>query len=150
SLLDVPPSSGIPVDGRELDAFFREAGVVIAEAEARQREHDRTNATRFNLFHWLEPDENKLSDILADLLDPLGRHGQGTLFWRLLLEQLRIESPKNSARSVHVQREAPTHGILKYRRRIDILVEADAIVAVENKIDSSEQTDQVKDYLDHL
>jgi hypothetical protein len=32
-------------------------------------------ATGFNVFHLIEPDENKLSDILAGLLDPKGSHG---------------------------------------------------------------------------
>ena len=33
---------------------------------------------------------------------------------------------------------------------LDVLVDADAMVAIENKVDSAEQTDQVKDYLEHL
>ncbi len=49
-----------------------------------------------------------------------------------------------------VQREAPTFGIQKYRRRMDLLVEAGAWLVIENKVDSLEQPGQVKDYLEHL
>ena len=50
-----------------------------------------------------------------------------------------------------VHREVPTHGILKYLRRMDVLVEAGMLkVAIENKVDSIDQPEQVKDYLEHL
>lgn len=148
SLLPAPPST--VVAPQDLEAFLTAAGEVIVRAEARQRIEDRTQASRFNVFGLIEPDENKLSDIIADLLDPEGAHGQGVLFLRKFLEKLGLHQSSPTCRRVVVQREAPTHGIKLFRRRLDVMVDADAMVVIENKVDSAEQTDQVKDYLDHL
>jgi hypothetical protein len=134
----------------ELKDFFASIRNRVEHAKAQQRRIDKQRATGFNVFHLIEPDENKLSDILADLLHPEGGHGQGDLFLRLLFKQLGLGSHVKLTKGATVQREAPTHGILKYRRRMDVFVEAGALVVIENKVDSLEQVDQVKDYLDHL
>jgi hypothetical protein len=132
-----------------LKRFFSAVGSRVAIAEKKQQQRDRKEATGFNVFNLIDPDENKLSDVLADLLDPKGTHGQGDLFLRLLLEQLDLGS-NAKLKDATVRREVPTHGILKYLRRIDVLVEAGMLLAIENKVDSIDQPEQVKDYLDHL
>jgi len=132
------------------EKFFAAVSILVARAEKQQQELERTEATRFNVFEFIEPDENKLSDILADLLNPSGSHGQKDTFLRLLIEQLGVGSRKMSLVGARVEREAPTHGILKFRRRIDVLVNAGILVAIENKVDAAEQTDQIQDYLEHL
>ena len=137
-------------DWKHLKRFFSAVGSRVAIAEKKQRQRDRREATRFNVFDLIDPDENKLSDVLADLLDPEGKHGQGDLFLRLLFKQLDLGSDAKLAKDATVHREAPTHGILKYLRRIDVLVEAGMLLAIENKVDSIEQSEQVKDYLEHL
>lgn len=43
---------------------------------------DRLLATRFNVFEYIQPNENRLSDLIADLLDPKGKHGQGQVLLR--------------------------------------------------------------------
>jgi len=140
-----------PVEMPEVKDFFSAAGHVIEAAEARQRKADRLQASRFNVFDLIEPDENKLSDILADLLDPQGRHGQGDRFLRLLFDRIGLGAADlGGIAQAKVQREAPTHGIQKYRRRLDVLIDAGVLVAIENKVDSWEQPEQVKDYLEHL
>jgi hypothetical protein len=140
------------VEQPELEQFFAGVSYRLELAETTQRRLDQILATRFNVFKLIEPDENKLSDILADLLDPKGSHGQCDLFLRRLFEILGHGAMAKLATDITVRREAPTNKIEKYRRRIDILVEAgtEALLAIENKVDSPEQTDQVKDYLEHL
>lgn len=145
------PAACEPINAQQMADFFAVAGKLIDEAENREREINRIEARAFNVFALIEPDENKISDILADFLDPRGQHGQRDRFLRLLVEKLRPGSNFLGLDSARVSREAPTHGIQKYRRRIDILVVSTGIViAIENKIDALEQSDQVKDYLDHL
>ncbi len=145
-----PGSSRPLADRREMEKFFVEVNDRVTLAETRQRRLDKRLATNFNVFDLIEPDENKLSDILASLLDPNGDHGQGDVFLRLLFERTGVGSDAKLTEGAKVQREAPTHGILKYRRRMDVLVEAGALLAIENKVDSQDQRDQVKDYLGHL
>jgi hypothetical protein len=134
----------------ELARFFSNAGRRLRIAEEQRQQLDRVEATHFNVFRLIEPDENKLSDILADLLDPNGSHGQGGLFLALLLEELGLASVAKSLSTAVVQREATTHGIAKYRRRMDVMVECGVTLAIENKVDALDQADQVKDYLEHL
>ena len=140
------PRAGIA----ELRQFFCDAEFRLKLAIASQREIDRKLATAFNVFHLIEPDENKLSDILADLLNPAGKHGQGDLFLRRLFAQLGLNPARNLTDITTVRREAPTGSIAKYRRRIDILVDAGALIGIENKVDAGEQPDQAKDYLEYL
>jgi len=134
----------------KVERFFSTIKARVEKAERQQRSIDQRLATAFNVFHLIKPDENKLSDILANLLDPDGTHGQGDLFLRLLFERLRLGSSASLTKHATVQREAPTHGILKYRRRMDVFVAAGALLVIENKLDALEQRDQVKDYLAHL
>lgn len=134
----------------ELKDFFATVSNKLKLAEGEKARTDKVQATRFNVFDLIDPDENKLSDIIADLLDPRGGHGQGTLFLGLLFKQLWPERAAALAENIQVQREAPTYGVNKYRRRMDILVVAGTWLAIENKVDSAEQPDQVKDYLEHL
>src|SRR5882672_6602937 len=134
-----------PVGRAEVVRFFADVRRRVELAEMRQRRIDKRRATRFNVLDLIEPDENKLSDILADLLDPKGKHGQGDLFLRLLFKQLSLGSDQKPTKDASVQREAPTHGIQKYRRRMDVFVQAGVLVAIENKVDSVDQIDQVKD-----
>jgi hypothetical protein len=138
-------------DWKHLKRFFFSIRSRVAIAQEEQQQLDRKKATRFNVFDLIQPDENKLSDILRDLLDPNGDHGQEDLFLALLFKQLGISADPKLMKGVTVYREASTHGILKYLRRMDVLIEAGMLkVAIENKIDSSEQPEQVKDYLEHL
>jgi hypothetical protein len=149
SLANGSPESRVRVS--EVEKFFSEIDLKV---EPQQRRRDRQLATRFNVFHFLQPDENKLSDVLAWMLDPKGSHGQGGLFLRLLFgmvfKQVHLGTDTTLTMVAKVQREAPTFGIDKYRRRMDVLVEAGAWLVIENKVDSLEQHEQVKDYLKYL
>ena len=145
-----PDSSSVLVRQAELRRFFTAVSRRAEQAEKQQGRLDKRQATGFNVFDLIKPDENKLSDVLKRLLDPKGAHGQGDLFLRLLFEQLQLGSDQKLTKSAKVQTEAPTHGILKYRRRMDVFIEAGVLLAIENKLDSLDQEYQVKDYLDHL
>ena len=106
----------------------------------------------FNVFDWIQPKESDLSDILRDLLDPQGSHGQGGIFLRLALDELfKLSSAAKHtefSRSV-VIREAPTYE----GRRIDILIDPGTrlgSIAIENKPWAEEGEDQLEDYANYL
>ena len=144
-------SSRPPVDQRELERFSVDVSYRVRLAERLQCQLDVRLATGFNVFDLIEPDENRLSDVLAGLLNPKGAHGQGDLFLRLLFERLGLGSDANlRTKDATVRREAPMPGTRKDLRRMDLFVEAGVFLAIENKVDSPEQQDQVKDYLYHL
>jgi hypothetical protein len=165
------PATDQPFGQFELNRFFTEAGSRLAREEALAEVNpeelnrffngakrkvelaeqlDRTEASGFNVFDLIRPDENRLSEVLALLLNPRGAHGQGDLFLRLLIAELDAELSTKHTKHATVQREAPTRRIDKYRRRMDVLVDADDLVVIENKVNAAEQPEQVKDYLEHL
>ena len=113
-----------------------------------ERELNRQLARQFNAFDYLRPDEQGLSKMIRDLLDPEGPHGQGQIFLRLLLD--RVEFARGAdLRSSRVIVELPIEG----QRRIDVAVRIDGdrhCLAIENKPFAGDQEDQIKDYLDWL
>ncbi|HEX3797904.1 MAG TPA: PD-(D/E)XK nuclease family protein [Verrucomicrobiae bacterium] len=134
----------------DLEIFFSAVGIRVENERKRKEKIDLRKATRFNIFSLIDPDENKLSDILKDLLDPKGTHGQGALFLQLFFKSLQIDADPQLLVAAKIHRETQTYGISKFRRRIDVMIDAAVCIAMENKVDSPDQEDQIKDYLEHL
>lgn len=133
-----------------LHSFFSEAASVLVSARGEILEHERLHASRFNVFDSIAPDENTLSNLLADLLDPHGKHGQGAAFLELLLNRCEVKLP-GSLSQAKIHREAPTTSIARDSRRIDIRIDFDTFgLGIENKPWAADQPGQVRDYLQHL
>ena len=145
-----------------------------------ERELDRHLARRFNVFRYLRRDELGLSEIIADLLDPAGEHGQGTAFLEAMLELLGVaREASDSGRSRRAAsgrgnraatwcerlgrlgstatdkiRVVPERGS-PGRKRIDIAVDIPTddgpfCLAFENKPYADDQPGQCRDYLEFL
>lgn len=116
---------------------------------------DRFLSTDFNVFKWIDPDEDRLSDIIADLLDQNGSHGQQRRFLDAFLRRIG----KNDLCDKQPRRVTCQHtftfifqNTLK-RGRFDILVEfRDFVIAIENKPWpwSKEGNEQIGKYSDYL
>jgi PD-(D/E)XK nuclease superfamily len=129
-----------------LTSAFEKLGSRLLQC-AEQR---RLTASEFNVFDFIDPSENVLSDILRFFLDPEESHGQGTLFLRLLITKLW---PQLTLRLDHVAvaREALTYTIPLNRRRIDLLVTTqEFVLGIETKKSAPEGTRQVQHYCRHL
>lgn len=143
-------------DRRRCLQFFAELSPRLDTAKALERELDRQLARRFNVFDYLSTVEVGLSQIIADLVNPEARHGQGTLFLRTLLDELteigqRPHLDANFAKRIRVL----TERVITNRRRLDISVEIPGIddvycLAIENKPYADDRRNQVKDYLTFL
>jgi hypothetical protein len=109
-----------------------------------------TEAPNFRCLDVLGPDENQLSEVLAELLNPQGAHGQGDIFLKSFLRLLRHTTADN-LENVIVYREVRTIYIAKSRRRIDVMIDGGHWgIAIENKPWAGEQRDQFKDYAEDL
>lgn len=137
--------------------FFAELAPRLETARALEAELDRHLARRFNVFDYVKTDELGISQILHDLLDPQGTHGQGTLFLERFVDGLgkQMFRPNLSTGRISVDVEE----VIPSNRRIDIYVqigEGDGAqcLAIENKPYARGQErkvkNQVKDYLTFL
>jgi hypothetical protein len=71
---------------RQVSHFYNDLQCRLAIFQALKRYLDRDLARDFNLFDYIEPNENRLSDIMADLLRSDGPHGQGSIFLEAFLQ----------------------------------------------------------------
>ncbi len=145
---------------REGDAFFDGLAYhdrIWREVKKKLNVH---LAGDFSVFDYIQPNENALSRIIADLLDPEGAHGQDATFLKLFLAMLRNGDDKNEIPSdekcdfqnVDIVCEALTTSISNRLRRIDIRISLGQGfgIGIENKPWAEEQKDQLADYWEEL
>ncbi len=132
--------------GTRLGEFVSGLRQVLESARGEIREHEQAHASRFNVFDYISPDENGLSDILVDLLDPKGKHGQGAAFLELLLKRCEVKLAEPLSRAT-VHREAATTYLANGARRIDVRVDLGTFgIGIENKPWAADQQNQLRDY----
>ncbi len=131
----------------------------LQAAAAADRQRERRQAPRFNVFKYLREDELGLSRIIADLLDPTAEHGQGTSFLKAMLDAL----PETRGRFGKLRVTAATSDSIRVRterrttkgRFIDITVDIPSAdgrfcLAFENKPYAHDLDEQLKAYLEYL
>jgi hypothetical protein len=113
---------------------------------------DKYLSSEFNLVGIFTPNENKLSDLIAEMLKPDGFHSQGEKFIKLFIEELRKEHIGEVDFSMPFHNIQPKREFTTFRgRRIDIVIEFDnLVIGFENKPWAAEQDRQIKDYKDFL
>lgn len=132
--------------------FFSVLQQKLQDYRKMKRDMDRFLSTDFNVFKRIEPNENTLSDIIADLINPTGSHGQQRIFLDAFLRRItRITHDDLLEQPCKVHREA------FYRNRndsgmIDILVEFNSgfRIGIENKWGAGEGDDQLLRYRNYL
>ena len=127
--------------------FFDELAPRLETAQSLEHELDTHLARRFNVFDYLRTDELGLSRVVADLLNPKGKHGQGAIFLGLMLDGCGLEA--HLARlEVRDAVEIEVEKAIKDNRRLDICVRIGGrCLAIENKPYAGDQSRQVRDYL---
>jgi hypothetical protein len=134
----------------DLGKFYDAISTRLERFQVEYQEKERREATRFNVFTYIDPDENSLSDVISDLLDPTGTHGQGPLFLTSLLATIGVP-PESIRPPFKIKREDRTLYSDSFQRRIDITLEVgDLGIGIENKPWAYEGEDQLKDYMVHL
>ncbi len=133
-------------DVPDLAALTRRIAHQLPVLDARRAGAELYGSPRLNAFDLFRPDENRISALIADLLDPSGTHGQGSLFVNSLLDVIGLPTAGLNDH-VKIRREMPTAA----KRRIDLLIETPAVmVGIENKPWAGQQPQQLRDYLDAL
>jgi hypothetical protein len=128
--------------------FFNELAFKMKISKGFQCQLDRYLATGMNIVRdYVAPDENRLSDILRDLLNPDGPHGQGSVFLDNFLMQIGLPEMSVDAESESIREHCISGG-----RRIDVLLKFanKMAIGIENKPFAGDQQNQVKDYCEYL
>lgn len=139
---------------RRLFQHYRPIG---EKARQIQLDLERVKAPRFSVCDLFLSKEERISQVLAALLDPWGRHGQQDFFLKLFIKRINHQLPENQHLSLNrldqtsVMLEVLTQRIDNAQRRIDIvLINPDWVLGLENKPWTWEQEKQLEDYRNHL
>jgi hypothetical protein len=103
---------------------------------------------QFNLFKvaGITDDEVKICRVLADILNPRGKHCKGSLFLRLFWETIAPKLRDCPALDIERTKVTPEY-VIDENRRIDIALDDGSVfVPVEVKIRAGDQPKQVADY----
>jgi hypothetical protein len=109
---------------------------------------DKFLSKDFNIFDYLNTDENALSDYIGMILDPRGVHGQECLFLNIFIDFL--QEGKKGFKEIEradyaLDREYWADG------RIDILLHYEnTAIIIESKPYASDQENQLKRYYDYI
>jgi len=113
-----------------------------------ENELERFTSIKFNVFKYINVNENKISEIIVDILKPNGEHGQNSLF---LDEFLKILDIAKINKIPTINTEVLTRQHINNQRRMDILIDwSDFGIMIENKPRYDDKEDQLKDYAQDL
>ena len=131
--------------------YFKEVQWRLQQFDDMRREMNVYLAQDFNVFDYIRPDENRLSDIFADLLNPLGTHGQSAAFLQAFLACAGLDFCWDK-KFVQIERESATSYIANPLRRMDITLNFANrfILCIENKPWAQEQEKQLEDYRENM
>ena len=112
------------------------------QAKEANRDARKANGDYFNIFELCKigEKENIFSNIIANLLDPGWKHGQGNIFLKKFCNHLGIEF--ECAGNTTVVREEAITG-----RRPDIVIRnGSTLIVIENKTGTCDHEEQLQDY----
>jgi hypothetical protein len=127
--------------------FFENLSFKMKLFRQFKKQADRYLSSDFNIFDTINPDENKLSDIIGNILNINGTHGQDRLFLNEFIDFLKRKDLKipTDNYDYKVFREVSANG------RIDILLESDSFaLIIENKPFALDQKDQINRYYEAM
>ena len=144
-------SSQLP-DLKHLKRFFLSISSRVAIAEKKQRQLDRKKATRFNVFDLYSAGRKQAVGYFEGSARPQRRPRPGESFSSFVFQTAWHSASGHEAHERCHSASGSAHAWnLEILRRMDILIEAGMLkVAIENKGESMDQPEQIKDHLEHL
>lgn len=133
----------------DLNELFYDISSRLRSAKDTKSKHFALN---FSIFPYIAPDENLISKIIRDLLDPQGNHGQNDIFLQKFFDLIGKPDIYKASDKVNIRTEEYTTYIKNTKRRIDILIELIRNnepyigIAIENKPKAADLSSQVYDY----
>lgn len=148
----------------EINHFFELIHTKKTSMQYFKELYDPLYSHDFNIFSFIRPNENRLSEIIGFLLNTEAEHGQGSAFLNIFLNDIKkainekgnngntlFDNVKNNSSKSVVKLEDQTDSINNSNRRIDITLNiGDFCLGIENKPWCYDAQDQIKDYCEHL
>ena len=129
-----------------LTKFFHALQAGLDGLQTVRAAYDKRIAFSFSAMNFFDPDENKISEILAFFLNPTKFHGQKEVFLKVFLEAFCLTDALGllATQMPIVERETRIDG----DRRIDITIrfKSEYLIGIENKIGAADQPMQLFDY----
>lgn len=138
---------------RKLNKFFQGLDAGLQSLREVREVYDEKMAFEFNSVNFFQPNENKLSEILAYFLNPLAKHGQKDKFLKIFAEHFELPKVRGLLDSPNRKISVHTEFHTNENRRIDIVIEIgirDFFIGIENKIWAADQPNQLDDYTQFL
>ncbi len=134
---------------KNLNSYFND---VIFQAKIYKEYQEKLaeqTSFEFNVFNYISLDENQISQIITDILQPIGKHGQKNIFLTNFLNILKISIPSKNIPTIKT--EVVTSNHIHNLRRMDILIDwGDFGVMIENKPYADDGENQLNDYAENL
>ena len=127
-----------------LNRFFNDFSIINNGYLKHKTQADKYLSSDFDLFQYLNTDENSLSKYIAMMLDTQGPHGQQGLFL-----QLFIDFAYTSKEIVIPYKNYGVHREYQANGRIDIFLDSrdsETAIIIENKPYTVDQKDQLLRY----
>lgn len=125
----------------------------IAQISDQYRKEAAATGENFNIFKILNVESSEVrlhSSFLAELLNPKGSHGQGSVFLKLFIENLGIELLNPDTAKVFVEKDVgPINSDYTQGGKLDIVItdnEDHPKLIIENKIYAKDQPNQLFRY----
>ena len=127
--------------------LFKKFNQFLEEKQKQEELNKRKGLNDYNILSVVSKNTNELlhSKMLGSFLDINGKHYQGSLFLDLFLKQINIfdYDVNNSIIKLEKSGENQSDG------RIDLyLTDGKKHIVIENKIDASDQSEQLKRYVE--
>jgi len=139
------------------ELLFNNLSPEIKKYKQEREEFNKQCSGDFNIFSMLGRgyNENVFSDIIADMLDPEGSHGQKMIFLEAFLDRIQNKNvKKREIKNRHIEfiRKIRREEGTEENRRIDIYMEFHDgfLLVIENKIDAGDQPKQVEHYISEI
>jgi hypothetical protein len=129
-----------------IDKLLNSVGQQLEAVRVARERYAIKLSPEFNCFDYIYPDEMRLSEIIADLLNPKGKHSQGHSFLSAFLRRIGLEEWQDRI-GIQVNTEVQTFN----KRRFDIEIKwEDRKLVIENKPWAEDQDNQLSDYIKDL
>lgn len=146
----------------QVQSLLKEVNAKIRALDTAKKLYGEQLAPDFQVFDFVNTSENGLSWILANLLNPKGKHGQKTLFLEKFIKICLPNIQNNSSwqnfidnlSHINVETEVTTLASQTYRR-MDIYLFAKICndsfgICIENKPYANDQENQLTNYYEEL